>query len=113
MAALSSSMPSLSLKVLDVTVFIVGPLHPPWMITGLRLQLEELVYVLNDAPSFACLRVLLLYLVLIKFLNFEYAVAVLDSEPHFVHDASGVQSPLRARLVTVLLLSARLCARPE
>jgi hypothetical protein len=35
--------------------------------------------------------VVLSYLALVKFMYTEYAVAVLDRDPHFVHDPGGSQ----------------------
>ena len=48
---------------------------------------------------------------LLKVVDFEYAVTALDSDPHFFLDPSGGQIPLRTRLLTALLLRARFWAR--
>jgi hypothetical protein len=45
-------------------------LHPAWITTSLRLQFQESVYVSDKVPSFASLRVVLRYLVLLKFVDF-------------------------------------------
>jgi hypothetical protein len=96
----------------DIFVFILGPLHPFGIPAGLCLQLKEGDDILDEVPTFARLRIVLCYLLLIELLNFEYEVTALDSDPHFVHDPTGCQIPLRAGHVTALFLTSQLFACP-
>jgi hypothetical protein len=71
---------------LDIFIFVFGTLHPSGIPAGFRFQLEKGVNVLDEMFSLDCLGAILCHLVFVKFVDFEYEVTTIDSDPHFVHD---------------------------
>jgi hypothetical protein len=63
-------------------------------------------------PPSSDIRVVLCHFVLVEFVDLEYEVAVLYSDPHFIHDPCAGQNYLLVRLVTASLLKLRLGSRP-
>jgi hypothetical protein len=57
-------------KILDVLFFVLGPLHPPWITAGLRLQLEVWFDVLDEVSSFASLVGILHYFIFVELVDF-------------------------------------------
>jgi hypothetical protein len=98
-------------KVFDILFSIFGTLRTSGITIGFRFQLQTPVAVL-DEESFTGLGVVLCYPVFVKHEDFEYTLSSLNRKTHFLNFPRGGQSPLRRILMTALLLTARLRARP-
>ena len=80
------------------------PPNPPGITAGLRIQLEEGIDILENVPSITSLGVVLGNLILIKFVDLVFEVAMIYRDPHFIYHPDGGQRPLRHRLVNAPIL---------